>query len=304
MKKAFVHIGAQKTASTFIQLNLKRHKQRLLDEHGLGLVTRSDMLQSDFCEEIYKVSQGEHPHTEVTPAAKESIHALMPDEYDDVLITNEGLICRLEIRDFYQLAGSAVQYLQNVLADFDVHVIFYIRKQTDYLESVYTQLVHLGRRIKFPRFMLRAAKVDFSWLRAADAINEVLQPGRLHLRTYEQIRNVGEVEYFRDFISLCGADNAHTYDIDEGFSKGRSANRSYGELGLKIARRVNPLLNPQERKLLRKFLQNNFSTATHPRAVLLSDEQREAVFRKYRESNRELFERYDLAADGAALGYF
>lgn len=304
MKRAFVHIGAQKTASTFIQLNLKRHKQRLLDDHGLGLVTRSDMLRSEFCQEIYKVSQGVHPHAEVTDEARKSIYALMPDEYDDILITNEGLICHLEVRDFYQLAGNAIQYLRDALADFDVHVIFYVRKQADYLESVYVQLVHLGRRIKFARFMQRAADVDFSWLRVADAIDEVLGPGRLHLRTYEQIQNVGEVSYFRDFVSLCGIDDVEALDIDESYAKGRSANRSYGALGLKIARRVNPLLNPQEKKLFRRFLQNNFSTATHPRAVLLSDEQREGIFKKHQNSNRQLFERYELAADGASLGYF
>lgn len=304
MKKAFVHIGAQKTASTFIQRNLILHKQQLADEQELGLVTRADVLPTRFGEEIYKVSQGEHAESDVTDAARESLYALFPDECPNILMTNEGLICRLEVRDFYQRAGSAIRYLRTALPDFDLHVILYVRNQTDYLESTYMQLVHLGRRLKFARFMRRAERVDFSWLRVAESIDEALPPDRLHLRTYEQIKNIGDVEFYRDFLSLCGINDVKSFDIDKAYAKGRKANRSYGQLGMKIAQRVNPMLNPREKKLLRRFLQENFSTATHPRARLLDEEQRAAIFKKYQASNRQLFERYDLGTDGESLGYF
>lgn len=304
MKKAFVHIGAQKTASSFLQANLKLHKDRLMAEHGLGLVTRADLQRTAFGLEIYDVSQRRHAETDITAAAKESLHSLLPDSDRSILITNEGLICHLAIQDFYQNAESAIKYLRNALCDFDMHIIFYIRKQADYLESVYLQLMHLGRRDKFAKFLKQVATIDLSWLRAVEAMQRALPPGRLHLRTYEQIRHLGEASFFHDFLSLCRVEDVENFAINANSAKGRKANRSYGQLGIKIARRVNPLLSPEERKLFRRFLQKNFSTATHPRAVLLNDEQRQAIFESYRQSNQQLFERYDLGIDGKSLGYF
>jgi len=304
MKQAIIHIGAHKTASTFLQQNLIRYKDRLMDECGLGLVTRADMLPTAFGKEIYAVSQREHPETEITDAAKKSLRALLPDGNSSVLITNEDLICHLDIQDFYEGAENAIRYLRAALAEYDLHVIFYIRKQTNYLESIYVQLVHLGRRLKFQQFMERAAPVDLSWLRAVESMERALPPGRLHLRTYEQIRNVGQTAFYQDFLSLCRIDDVASFDIDESLAKGRPANRSYGKLGLQIAQRVNPILSPKERKLFRRFLQENFSTATHPRAELLNEEQQKEMSEKYRASNKKLFERYDLCADGVSLGYY
>lgn len=273
-----------------------------MEEHELGLVTRADIMPSAFGQEIYEVSQRRHPETDVTDAAKKSLHSLLPS--GNVLITNEDLICHLQIQDFYQNAESAIRYLRTALSDFNLHLIFYIRKQADYIESIYMQFVHLGRRVKFAQFLERAAPVDLSWLRAVEAMERALPPGRLHLRAFEQIRNLGEVEFYRDFLSLCGVSDVGNFTVHDEYSKGRAANRSYGQLGMQIAHRVNPLLNRKERRMLRRFLQENFSTATHPRAVLLDELQREAIFDKYRESNRRLFKRYDFGVSGERLGYF
>lgn len=304
MRKAFVHVGAHKTASSFLQSNLKLHRERLSNEHGLGLVTRAVLMPSAFGQEVYEVSQGRHADTDVSDAAKESLRSLLPDGDGNVLITNEDLICHLPIQDFYQNAEGAIRYLRIALSAFDLHVIFYIRKQADYLESIYMQLVHLGRRARFAQFMKRAAPVDLSWLRAVEAMEQALPPGRLHLRTLEQIRLLGELGFYRDFLSLCQVADAEDFTIDEQYTKGRRANRSYSQLGMQIAHRVNPLLSRKEKKVLRRFLQEHFSTATHPRALLLDDEQRLAIFERYQESNRRMFERYDFQMDGERLGYF
>lgn len=304
MRQAFVHIGAHKTASSFLQSNLKQHQDRLLAENALALVTRADLIPSAFGKEIYEVSQDRHPATEISDAAKDSLRSMLPNGECNLLITNEDLICHLDIQDFYEHAEPAIRYLEAALPEFELHVIFYVRKQPDYLESIYMQYVHLGRRARFAQFMERAGPVDLSWLRAVEAMQRVLPAGRLHLRTFEQIRELGELGFYRDFLALCGVNDVESFAVNENCSRGRPANRSYGQLGMQIAQRVNPLLSPKEKKVFRRFLQEHFSTATHPRAVLLDAEQRQAMFDRYRESNQRLFERHDLAADGHALGYF
>ena len=304
MTEAFVHLGAHKTASTFLQQNLGRHKERLANGRGLSLLTRDDLLATPFGKEIYAVSQQQHDAANFTQEARASLQSLLPEGSNNVLITNEDLICHLDIQDFYQHAEPAIQYLANALDSYDLHVIFYIRKQTDYLESIYLQFVHLGRRLKFAQYLQGAAAIDLSWLRTVEAMERALPAGRLHLRTYEQILTIGETDFYRDFLSMCHVADVRDFQIDEAFSKGRPANRSYGQLGLQIAQRINPILSPKERKLVRRFLQEHFSTATHPRAELLDTRQKHEIFQKYRESNRRLFERYDLGGDGQRFGYY
>ena len=125
------------------------------------------------------------------------------------------------------------------------------------------------------------------------------------MRPFETIRTLGGAAFFREYLALCGLRNSEAFAVAEEEVDSRGANRSYSGLAMRIARKVNPLLdNERDRKALRKFLQEKFSTATHPRAELLTPETRAAITARYAASNRELFARYDLAAAGDLLGYY
>jgi hypothetical protein len=297
-----LHIGAHKTASTFLA-SMLRNCEEGLAQQGLGVVFRDTVFKTPFALEVLEVAHGTRPSGEVTKRARKSIRTLLAQFEGDVLILNEDLVCRLGVKDFYQNIASAVRHIHATLPDQALHFILYVRRQPDYLESVYMQHVHLGRPLKFERFMERAGTVDLSWLRVVDDLARAAGAENVIVRPFETIRE-GEDRFLRDFLRVCGVPNPESFSAT-ATAGGRAANRSYSGLAMKIARRANPLLETKkDRRMLRRFLQENFSTATHPRAELLDAEARTAVVARYAPSNRELFRRYDLGADGAALGYY
>ncbi len=302
-RKIYFHIGAHKTASSFLQANLRNCKEAL-SRAGLDVVLRKDVLNTPFAKELGEVAHGTHDPEAMSPKARDSLQGILSCGKGNILVTNEDLVSSLHIQDFYQNIGAATRYIRDALPNLDVFFILYTRKQADYLESVYMQYVHLGRKLRFEQFMQRTEGVSFSWLGVVEAMASAVPRERILVRPFETIRNTGSDDFFREFLSLCGMEHPEAFQAEQETSTGRVANRSYGELGMKIARQVNPMLNDQERKLLRRFLQEHFSTATHPRAVLLGPDARAQIFEEYAASNRELFERYDLGAPGDALGYY
>ncbi|MCB1351972.1 MAG: hypothetical protein KDK03_04470 [Rhodobacteraceae bacterium] len=303
-RKIYFHIGAHKTASTFLQANLRASREALANA-GLDVVLRQDVLATPFAKELGKVSQDRHDPEEISSKAAQSLRKVLPKGTNDVLVTCEDLVSSLKIQDFYQHLGKAAQYICKALPKFDVHFILYIRRQPDYIESVYMQNVHLGRSIKFERYLERANAVDLSWLKVADAMAGAVGPERVAVRPFETIRSLGEEAFLRQFLTICGLRAPEAFTVSDEIGRSRAANRSYSALAMKIARRVQPLLEEkQDQKALRKFLQENFSTATHPRAELLDESTRSAITARYEPSNRELFTRYDLGSDGKALEYY
>lgn len=302
-RKIYFHIGAHKTASSFLQANLCTC-QDALSQAGLDVVLRQEILNTPFSKELGEVAHGTRDPDTMSPRSKRNLGEILSRRKGNILITNEDLVSSLNIQDFYQNIDAAARYIHDALPNFDVFIILYTRTQADYLESVYMQYVHLGRKLKFEQFMKRTENVNFSWLRVVEALASVVPHERILIRPFERIRQAGPDDFFREFLSLCGIQDTEKFEAQKETSTGRIANRSYGELGMKIARQVNPMLNEQERKLLRRFLQEHFSTATHPRAALLGSEARAEIFETYAVSNRELFEKYDLGGPGNGLGYY
>ena len=302
-RKIYFHIGAHKTASSFLQANLRTH-QDAISCAGLDVILRQEILKTPFAKELGDVAHGRRSPNIVSSKSSKNIRKILSRKKGNVLIANEDLISSLKVQDFYQNIENSVSYICKILPDFDVYFVLYIRRQADYLESVYMQYVHLGRNLKFDRFMKRTEDVDFSWLRVVEGIASGVPQKHIIVRPFETIREIGSDDFFREFLSLCGVENTERFEAQKEASTGRAANRSYGELGMKIARQVNPMLNEQERKLLRRFLQEYFSTATHPRAVLFSPEARARIFEEYASSNRRLFEQYDLGGSGHTFGYY
>lgn len=302
-RKIHFHIGAHKTASSFLASNL-RACEAGLSQQGLGVVLRKHVFETPFAQEVIEVAHGTRAPGVISPAARKSLRELLARKPGDVLVANEDLLCRLNVQDFYQNIGAAVRHIRAMEPEAEARFILYIRRQSDYLESVYMQFVQVGRALKFPRFMKRAASVDLSWLRIVEDLADAAGRENIAVRPFETIRD-GDTAFLQDFLRLCGVSDPEAFSVVPEAGRGRAANRSYGDLGMRLARRANPLLETKkERRAFRKFLQENFSTATHPRAELLSLVEREEIQDRYASSNQTLFARFDLGADGAALGYY
>ncbi|MBW5798986.1 hypothetical protein [Halomonas elongata] len=301
-QKLYLHIGAHKTASSFIQTLLRENDQALL-RHGLKVVPRPRLMKSDFYKELSSVNRRKR-EGDVEKARKE-IYTLLPVKKGrDCLFTSEDLFSSLRVSDFYQNIKESLRFLKSLLDDQELHVILYIRRQADYVESKYTQFIHIGRSVSFDEFLEGNIPRHLSWEAVANDIAEVVGESNVHVKPYESIKKRGGEGFFKEFLELVGINEYTGIKFSPSVETGKGANRSYSAVAMEIAKKVNPILTEEDQKVFRSFLQENFSTATHKRAEFFSEKEKKEIFDYYSECNRRVFEKYVEGYDGEELGYY
>lgn len=290
----YLHAGAHKTASSFLQTALKNNQHQLF-EHGLKVVLRKNIINSPFQKCLQKVRSGEKIDKLELTTAEESLRKMLPSKSDtDCLLTNEDLFCNLKLQDFYPRLREQLQFIANsVPTGVTPKFVLYIRRQSDYIESVYMQYIHLGRSLSFDSYLGEELPSYLSWYQVASIAQSVFGKDNVLIRPFETIKSIGSIGFYTDFLTNLNVKVNFDLGFNESLETQRGANRSYSALGMKIAKVVNPMLESQEDKNnLRTFLQSKFSTATHDKASFLSESDKKELLRMYSEENKKLFDEF------------
>jgi hypothetical protein len=141
MRKILLHVGPHKTGSSYLQACFSHHIAALRSR-GIALPARWDL------------APGNPSHTGLVTAlqnddvdgAKEVVEAALAGRCDTLLVSAE---------DLSVLPVEALQRLPPVLGTAEVVIIFYIRRWTDLLPSVWQELIKQGQSMSMPEY--------FSW---------------------------------------------------------------------------------------------------------------------------------------------
>lgn len=288
-KRVILHIGAHKTASSLLQSALRTHTDDLAND-GLRVLHRAQIMESPFYEALWSIQGTGDGVQAIAPAVRKWLDAQLRDGAPNLLMSNEDFFNKPSTPEFFAHIGPRLEYVKRCFPSAEVSVILYTRSQADYVESLYMQHIHVGRALRFASFIKRFDEADLSWRRVADEIAAAVGRERTSVAPYESIKRIGDVAFYQAFLRHCGITDPSRYSFDGALARSRGANRSYSQLALQIATRVNPLLNPQEKALMRRFLQENFSNVTHPRAVLFTPEERAAFLGRFHAENMALFD--------------
>lgn len=287
-REIILHVGAHKTASSFLQTMARDHNAGLR-EAGLSVIHRRQIMKSAFHDGIVALIEDKEPDYE---AARANFDNMLSNKRHRVLFTNEDLVHRFGDTGFYPKAAQALRYVREIAGDASLRVILYTRAQADYIESLFMQFMHLGRTFTFEQYVRRQEKIDLSWHRVLEDMASVIGRENVTAIPYESVRRLGSEQFYQNFLSACGVAAPERFTVSEEVERSRGANRSYSAEALNIARTINPLLDKEGKDVLRKFLQENYSTATHPKAELFTPDQRDQLRERYRECNQRLFEDY------------
>lgn len=300
-----LHIGTQKTASTLIRRFLKAN-QEILEDQGINLVSRDVLTASAFFAYLEQVTGGAILPTALVPEEiAADLKRLVNGPQDHVLMTSEILFHRLPLEDFYDRIGDGLHLMQTLLPGWQIRVVFYVRVQKNFVESCYTQILQMGKRTRFSAFTGGGVPRHLNWTRVCDDIAAQIGAENLVVRPFEVIRDLGTEGFLRDFLMYLGLtpEGAAALAFEETLAEGKSANRGFSEVAVKMARFTMPLVAPKDRKKLRNFLQENFSTEHYPRPRYFSDEQAAEMAAHYKQENARLFATYIPDLDPERLGY-
>jgi hypothetical protein len=303
-----IHVGLHKTGSTLLQRALRDLRQELA-KRGVLVRPRDEMYEdTDFRRLVRGLQAGRLLGRRQVAHVTERTRTLMqPGDFDRLVFSDETLLGTFpDFRrpcDAYSCGIPALRWMvDSVAAPTPVRVLLYVRRQDQFLESVYLQEIHQGSTETFGEWFSTIDVARFDWLSLSRRVEEVVGDGRLVVRPFETISD-GAAKYFAAFLGLVDPGLVASLSREVLESIPHSANRSLSGKALDIALLVYPMLTQEERFKLRRFLQVNFSTGKYPRAELLTREQRTEILEIHRSANSELFERHIPDHDPVTLGY-
>jgi len=174
LKKIYIHIGIEKTGSTAIQGFLHENSQLLADEYQILIPTWENDTSINT---HYRMSKAFVPNKNISPE-----HKIISIEYfKDILngYENSNYFKKLIISSelFSYSTAKEIKELKATLQNFDVSIIVFLRRQDEYIESLYNQHVkriwlmnrpptnaitfHKSKKLNFHKFLLQWYKNGF-----------------------------------------------------------------------------------------------------------------------------------------------
>lgn len=296
-----LNISPAKTGNSFIQQFLKRQTMALERQKifFMGNTYAPHQPHYKMVEPISRaIREGEMDKPKLLTKAKSYFDFVNPNKYDTIVQMITGGIMGGDPQNFtVNKTLASLMAIKYLTMGHNVRVVCIVRRQDKLLESRYLQTIQGGASMPFAEFMTQVDIEAISWKKLVDIAEDVFGEDNVIVFPFETIYS-GEKEFLRRFISCFADPNVFNYsnlDIPK--------NRSYSEVALQLALVGNRLLESEERKLLRGFLQKHFSNSTHSRAKLMNPEQSYEILKIHALGNKELFKKYCPKDDPTSLGY-
>lgn len=271
-----LHVGAHKTASTYVQ-RLLRDNSEALTERGVAYCALSCRQRIN---ELGGGKLGEHAIDELAGQIAADIASPLPIK----LVSWEGLLGRpLHAGVLYgqaPLFGRLVAAISRT-SGHAVDVVLYVRRQDRFLASYYIQTVKEGRAQDFSEFLAGVDIQKLDWRPAVMAFAQAADS--MTVGAYEAI----ESSRAAFLAPLLGRLGICYQSISDGLG---SFNPAYTQTALEVALLVNRALDLPQRKVqqLRRALTKAFPD--EPKADPMPESCRQRIVEACREPNADLCE--------------
>ena len=244
MKRLYLHIGTHKTGSTAIQHALRANRKKI-ESHGCALIPyppASRQLMIDSAENMHTIDLARN-QLQLTLR-----HPLRRRKAQYVM-SWEGFSG--DPWHGYYNTGVVAKSLRAITLGLDVTIIVYLRRQDDFVESLYTQSIQKGHSSSFADFVAQFGKDCFNWRELVKHYEDCFGEGNVIPRRYHEMFLPDRQSLLRDFsetinlpfiLALPGSD---------------LRNPSMSRQALEIARVTNPYLSSEQQKCLRTILQKS-----------------------------------------------
>lgn len=268
-KTVAFHVGAHKTGTSVVQGYLRDNARRLR-RHRMVYLHRTAM--NGF------VGWGEKLVEDPAPLSRRIALILRIPWFTVVVASHENTLGKPfvdGVAGLYPRAAEIIPVLRRVLAPYRTKVFLSIRPQGEFIESYYLQLIHQGGHQPFSDWLAQIDLNALSWRPIVDDLTAAFGREQVEILDFRQVQR-DQQAYLQDFFRRI--DPRLSVEI----SPPPVRNPSISDKGLRLALAANPYLtSAAERRLMRVFLQDNFSNVDYPRPVLLNDDQKAQLLERY-----------------------
>ena len=278
MTDLYIHIGTHKTGTTTIQ-----HALRTVDntsqQEGWKYLKTPRIARELMRAEKYDRGLVRNFHTELQDLLRRGESTEFPSPR--FVMSSEALSGLAT--NGYQNSSIVASMLREATKQYEVKLIVYLRRQDDFVESMYTQIIHQGESFSFKEFLTGYEGVDaLNYSRMLQDFRIYFGDHNLIVKSYHDASERGLLRDFAEVINSVVLSNA----------SGERKNPSYSPHALNIARVSNPHLDREQKRKLRRALQNVMPKNQAEPFSYFYEEERSIFLEKYAPSNREVADFY------------
>jgi len=306
MNTLWIHIGLSKCGSTALQFllmnvplieSLKRQANIEISDFGAYLwrkvleeCAHNGMTEEENAVEYFNRT-GKLELTESTAFFKSQAEKAASSPYHQTIWSAEGISDQI----LFGTGDAQDSWLSEAVGSIEqpvnIGVVMYVRRQDTYVESFYSHIVKRGYKEPFDVFFEFIKRLDLSWCRLADSLQEVPGISEVKVIPYDgdllQVHR--EMNFYEAFFDALG----HRLQIGVDFDDRKNLkNPTLAPDLLEVASFINKSLPPQRAKEVNEVLAESFPKSLSGTHSLLSSAQRSEFLARYAESNRQLFLKY------------
>lgn len=288
MKKIYLHVGPHKTGSTLLQQFAKNNKE-IMRSHGIFYVHNTRLL----------------PHWDIKKYIADGFSLLKGDfinflekevvskkEFGNILVSYEGFSGAIgKEKNIYPFSDVILKNISDAASEmgYDLHVIFVIKRQDNFIESMALQNVQSGRLVPYDKFIASTPCLSsINWLEVLVGLEKIVGRSKLSVMVFEEIKKSAE-SFITKFFRII-AEDFKIISYEPGFQNPSMSGIAY-EFSLEAFKYIPDV---KSRKELIRFLQQKFPASKYGKLTIFSDQERKEIISASSESNKLLFSRYNM----------
>lgn len=185
-----LHLGAHKTATTFLQSQLRRNLGAL---EAAGIIFPSQKTFQEGFSHYFSALIYAYPYLSmaVTPVLERRMQRFLAAEKASrmAILSDENIAGMLVFNHrqgaLYNNIGNRARLMASVLRDHEVHYFFAIRSYKDFLPSAYLQLATNGREPAYEKYLASFDVDKHGWTETVGTLAEAVGRENLTVWTYE-----------------------------------------------------------------------------------------------------------------------
>jgi hypothetical protein len=288
MKKTpfYIHIGTWKTGSSTIQFNVHSVKKQLQNE-GLfylskgdkmviddGVIRNFDKLEDNYIRESRSKLKGIlDAKLKLNPAMRflASAEEFSGDPFK--AFSNSGWIAK----NLFEITKDL---------NLDIKIVVFLRRQDEFVESMYTQSIHLGASHSFEEFLRKYEPGAFDWYRLVDSYSQIYGKANIIVKRYHKAFLPENDSLLHQMGEVLGS------PILKSFKGTNPRNRGLSRDALEITRVTNRYLNKDDQYLLRNIFQETNAKQPFESYAYFSASDRLEFLKIYQKSNSLVVKEY------------
>ena len=287
MKPLYLHIGAEKCASSLIEVVF-------MQIDGMVQAMRSQGIEPSW--DLHMALRQAAPHggwdaSAYGPIRDQVLVPHLEGPAQGVFTSEETLLSLRHGTGEENQSAAAAEIVEQLAEGFDPRLLIIFRRQDTFIESLYNQLVKRGETQDFVPWFNALPLANYEWDRVADVFVDRFGAEKVTVIPYESGFYGRAPEAPANLLSaICGWLGLGGMAVD--MASFPIVNPSLPLTLLPAQREINQTLAGETAAQVADILARNTPKTPGDRLGLLGDAERQAVVERFRESNQRLFERH------------